>query len=252
MRNLLPFKSVFPYKWGAISLIHLSRIFFFVFSSHKFDYVESWWELFWVHLICGLRSFMYLQAYGFCKIWDFSALIFFSIFSALSSLLTLHWHLKEGEPPCYEWVGWEFQLSSRPLLMSPWLECIGVPLLLSMQPPRGWEVWCGLTTTEQWRKSWLSARIPLTPPQLEGERGFTPPWSPGSPGSLYGLHRHYEGKGFITVYQRWMSQLPISLLWHHLRGRLGLPLQPDEVRDLVSPLGLCCPGWMWVCSVGLQ
>lgn len=103
-------------------------------------------------LVAIYSASCYRLYYKFCKIWDvFSH--FWSVFShsCLPPSAIIHSWVKK----CFLIMN-----ESSVIFSSP----VAVPLL-STWPPCGWDVLCGLITPGQWWKSWLSTRLPLTPPQ---------------------------------------------------------------------------------------
>ena len=164
-------------------------------------------------------------------------------FQLLFPPIILHQHLREGVPPCYEWVEWKLQLANRPLWMSPCLECTRVPSLpLPMWSPC---IVCSLPlgTAES------SGSLPgfLWPHPRWKQRGASyqhigqevlPPYMVSTDimwngGSL--LHIKDEHPNSLSDF----SDTTPEWGW--------TPIIACDVADLGSPVGLWCPGWIWAC-----
>lgn len=87
-----------------------------------------------------------------------------------ASPLGFHW-LLEGFSLLLLSEEWEFQLSTRTSVISPWLREVRVPCYCSSCGLHDTilGVWDCLVTLGQWRKSWLSTSPPLTPPHWGGQ-----------------------------------------------------------------------------------
>lgn len=86
MRNLLSFKSFFPYRQGIISLWLLFNI-FSVFISKKFNYNVLWHVFLWIYSVIHLGSWICMFT-SLAKFEKISAIISLSTFSAPLSLLS--------------------------------------------------------------------------------------------------------------------------------------------------------------------
>lgn len=132
----------FPHKKGTFSHSLLPR--YFVFPFQKSNYNRTWYKVLLAYLVCGLLSFLDLQLYAFCQIWQvfrhyffkcfFSPVFFFLSFQDSNDTnvrpsVLVPWVPKDFHPPLYFcYLNWAIYI----VLLSGSLYTVSSILVLSL------------------------------------------------------------------------------------------------------------------------